>query len=234
MMLQDIAFTQYYHGYVTIEGDELTSELNGLIKVTDRDCYMLCSSYVGKEGMLHFNVLSIGSTWENCTRGLHYKKMLGDFDISRVAGCEAGIVDPDEDMIHKNEPFLEQMDADTDEGILKAREDERLNGLRDLWYPDDVLVGIVTKTRITEYYMEVTGIQGPFLTGKLLEEPGIDKNIHNGDPVWSLPYMAEDGCRLYALYAGSHLNQEQKDKIRQIVEECDAQGISFSGLSLRS
>lgn len=234
MILKDIAFTQYYHGYVTIEGDELTAELNDLVKVKDDDCYMLCSSYVAKDGLLHFNVLSIGSKWENCTRGLHFKKMLGDFEIGSVADCDARIVDPDEDMIHKNEPFMEKMDQGTDEGVMKAREDERLNGLRDIWYPDDILVGIVTEKQISEYYMEITGIQGPFLMGKLLEEPQIDPNIHNGDPVWALPYLAHDGCRLYALYAGNNLNKEQKEKIRQIIQECNEGGISFSGLSLRS
>lgn len=234
MVLSDIAFTQYYHGYITIEGNELTAELNDLIHINDRDCYMLCSSYVAKDGMLHFNVLSVGSKWENCTRGLHYKKMLGDFDISRVSGCEARIVDPDYEMIHKNEPFMEQADRNVREGVLKARQDERLNGLRDLWYPDDILVGIVTEEQISEYYMQITGIQGPFLTGKMMEEPSVDEDIHEGDPVWALPYLAEDGCRLYALYAGSHLNQEQKNRISQIIRECDEDGISFSGLSLRS
>ena len=72
MLLREYKFTDYYHQFVTIEVDELTDSLKDNIKVTNEDCYALCSSYCGRDGLLEFNVLAIGPSWEKCTKG-YYK-----------------------------------------------------------------------------------------------------------------------------------------------------------------
>ena len=84
MKVSDYFFTDYYHKYITIEADFLTEKLKKEIKVHEDDCYALCSSYLDEEGYLNFNVLSIGPSWAECTRGLKKKSMLGSFGIDEV------------------------------------------------------------------------------------------------------------------------------------------------------
>ncbi len=115
MRLAEMFFTDWYHKYVTIEVDDLTELLKDSIKIHDDDCYALCSSYCNAEGFVLLNVLAVGSSWEKCNRGLKSKKMLGTFSIDMVLNSETRLVEPDQDMMYKNEDFLKRMDEDTDE-----------------------------------------------------------------------------------------------------------------------
>ena len=106
MIVSEYNFTDYYHKYITIEADELTEQLNDIVKITEKDCYVLCSSYCDEEGLIHFNVLSVGQSWEHCTRGLKNKKMLGDFTIDEVYYKTMRVAEADRNMIEKNQPCL--------------------------------------------------------------------------------------------------------------------------------
>ena len=234
MKLKEYYFTEYYHQYITIEADVLTDLLKDNIKVTEKDCYALCSSYIASDGLLEFNVLAIGSSWEHCTKGLRYKRMLGTFTMEDVYDLEARIALPTYEMIKKNTPFIEEMDKDVDDDLLRIREDSRLDPVRDIIYPDDVLVGVIIGNQIFEFDMEIKGINGPFLTGILNEEPEMDIGLHIDDPMWALPYVIQGDCRLFALFAGDHLSEDEKRTRDEIIRYTESFGLNFHGISLKN
>lgn len=234
MKVGEYSLTEYYHQFITIEADDLTEELKDHIEIHDDDCFALCSSYCARDGFLEFNVLSVGPSWEDCTRGLDDPHMLGVFSMDQVMDREARIAETSFEMRKKNDPWLEKRDAGTDEDLLVTRLDPRLDGLRDPFYPDIVLTGIVADHMISEYDMRITGIRGPFLTGTLEEEPEDSIGIHLDDPIWALPYLNGSECRLFALFAGTDLSEDQIAARERIIREMDRVGISFSGISIRS
>lgn len=234
MLLREYKFTDYYHQFVTIEVDELTDSLKDNIKVTNEDCYALCSSYCGRDGLLEFNVLAIGPSWEKCTKGLRLKKMLGIFTMDQVFDCEARIADPDMRMIEKNEDFINEMDEGWSEELIQTRLDGRLDDIRDIFYPDVVYTGIIKNNYIMEYPMRITGIKGPFLVGLLDEEPDEKSGLHYDDPIYALPYLQEDSCRLFALFVGEDLSDDEIQIRDKIIDEMNKHGISFNGISIRS
>ena len=130
MKVGEYRFTDYYHQFMTIEADDLTEELKDQIEIHDDDCFALCSSYCARDGLLEFNVLSVGSSWENCTNGLEKPEMLGVFSIDQVFDKTARIAEPTYEMIQKNTPWMERRDAGTDDDLLMTRRDPRLDGLR--------------------------------------------------------------------------------------------------------
>ncbi len=234
MRLEEYRFTEYYHQYITIEADVLTDQLSDHFDVHEDDCFALCSCYCAPDGLLEFNVLSIGPSWETCTRGLETQEMLGIFTIDQVFDKEARIAEPSFAMIAKNVPFMEEIDKDYDEDFLNTRFDQRLDNMRDLAYPDIVLTGIIVEQSLAEYEMRITGVKGPFLTGTLEEEPEEDIGIHIDDPLWALPYLYDGECHLYAMYAGENLSDDEMNRRDQIIQEMNRYGITFNGISLRN
>lgn len=234
MRLGEIRLNDYYHQYITIEADDLTDLLKDEISVKEEDCFALCSSYCGRDGLLEFNVLSIGDSWENCTKGLRLNKMLGIFTIDQVFDCEARLVEPNARMIKKNAPFLEMVDDGWDEDILSTRLDSRLDDLRDPFYPDVVMTGIILENQIMEYMMRITGVKGPFLVGKLEEEPNEDIGLHYDDSIFALAYVTGQECRLFALFAGENLSEDEIAVRDRIIQEMDKIGIRFNGVSLKN
>jgi hypothetical protein len=234
MRLEEYRFTEYYHQYITIEADVLTDQLSDKIDVHEDDCYALCSCYCAADGYLEFNVLSIGPTWETCTRGLDQKEMLGTFTVDQVYQQEARIAEPDFEMIAKNVPFLEMVDQDTDEDLLTTRLDPRLDQLRDPAFPDIVLAGFTVGQTIEEYEMRITGVRGPFLIGTMEEEPPEETGAHLDDPVWAVPYIYEGECHLFILYAGENLTKDQMEQRDTIIQEMNRYGITFNGIALRN
>ncbi|MBR3349473.1 MAG: hypothetical protein IKG55_05285 [Solobacterium sp.] len=234
MRVDEYRFTEFYHQFITIEADELTDKLKDEYDVNEDDCYALCSSYCARDGFLEFNVLSVGPDWSTCTKGLEKKEMLGSFTIDQVYDKEARIVDPDYSMIAKNAPFLEEMDSGYDEDFLKTRLDPRLDMLRDIAYPDLVLAGIPANDSIREFEVRITGVKGPFLMTSLEEEPPEDIGIHLDDPLWTLPYIYDGVCHLYAMYAGNNLTNDQISERDRLINEMNRYGITFHGIKLRS
>lgn len=234
MRLDEYRLTEYYHQYITIEADDATELLRDTIEVSEDDCFALCSSYIGKEGLLEFNVLSIGPAWETCLKGLDREEMLGILPIHTVFDKEARLVEPDFAMIEKNAPFIALKDEGLDEDFLNTRLDPRLDHLRDLFYPDIVLAGILHDGTLTEYDFCITGVNGPFLTGTLDQEPEEDIGIYLDDPIWALPYINNDELHLFAMFAGSNLSENDINARDRIISDLSAYGITFSGFSLRN
>lgn len=234
MRLAEMYFTDWYHKYVTIEVDDLTEQLKNSIAIHDDDCYALCSSYCNSEGLILFNVLAVGNAWNHCTRGLKSKKMLGTFSIDMVLQSEAKLADANQDMLYKNEDFLKMMDEDVDEDVLKSRLDPRLDLLRDPFYPDVVMTGLVQDTGLAEYAMRITGVKGIFLTGKMAEETPEDTGVHMDDNVYALLYLNGNEYRLFALFAGNHLDENEQEVMNRIMQETDKLGLDFNGISMKS
>jgi len=232
--LEEYRFTEYYHQYITIEADVLTDQLSDTFDVHEDDCFALCSSYCAPDGLLEFKVLSIGPTWETCTRGLEQPEMLGFFTIDQVYDKEVRIAEPSFAMIAKNVPFLEETDSQYDEDFLATRFDQRVDNMRDIAYPDIVFAGVLVEGELSEYEMRITGIKGPFLTGTLEEEPGDNIGLHLDDPVWALPYIYDGECHLYAMYAGENLTDDEMNRRDAIIREMNRWGITFNGFALRN
>ena len=234
MKLSEYRFTEYYHQFITIEADVLTDQLSEKIEVHEDDCFALCCSYCAPDGLVEFNVLSIGPSWETCTRGLDQKEMLGTFTIDQVFDLEVRIAEPSFEMVDKNEPFLKEKESKYDEDFLKTRLDQRLDVLRDPFYPDIVLAGILADGMIQEYEVRITGVSGPFLLASMEEEPETDIGIHLDDPVWALPCIYEDEYHLYAMFAGEHLSKDEEEFRDTIIREITRYGFSFNGFTLRN
>lgn len=234
MVVGEYFFSEYYHKFITIEADELTANLSCGIKISEKDCYCLCSCYVDQEGMICFNVLSVGESWENCTRGLRRKEMLGTFTIDDVFAKEMRIADANYQMIHKNNKFLEEKEKNIDEDIIKSRLDQRLDLIRDPYYADIVFVGVFDGKTLHEYPMKIMGIKGPFLMGEMLEEPMEEVNIHGGETIYALPYIAPDGFHLLTLFGGEKMNPEDKKTMNEIIRQTSHYGFDFNGISLKN
>lgn len=234
MKLAEMYFTDWYHQYVTIEVDDLTEQLKKSIAIHDDDCYALCSSYCNQDGLILFNVLAVGNSWKKCTRGLHAKKMLGTFTVDMVLQSEARLAQATQDMMYKNEDFLKMMDEDIDEDVLKSRLDPRLDLLRDPFYPDIVMTGLLQGNGIAEYAMRITGFKGLFLKGKIAEDPPQDTGVKIDDDVYALLYLDNNEYRLFALFAGDHLDENEQDVMNRIMKETARLGVDFNGISMKS
>ena len=234
MVVGEFAFTDFYHQFMVIEADDLTERCKDIVDVKEDDCFALVSSYIAKDGLLEFNVLGIGNKWDDCHKGLDDNRMLGIFSIDEVVDKEAIMVDPTYRLIEKNADWVEATDSQFDEDIVKTRFDARLDHLRDIFYPDVVLAGIVINHMILEYDIRITGIRGPFLMGTIEEEPHQGLGIHIDDPVWALPYAIGDECRLFAMFAGEDLSEDEKKALDKIVKEMTKVGITFNGVSFRN
>lgn len=234
MKLEEMYFTDWYHQFITIEADDLTEQLKDEIKVNEDDCYALCCSYCNQDGLVCFNVLAIGNTWETCTRGLRYKRMLGTFTIDQVADKEARVCEPDYQMAKKNAEFILMMDEDVDEDILETRKDPRLDEVRDIYYPDLVMTGLIQDASITDYLMRITGVDGPFLKGVLVQEPEKEIGVHEGDPVYALLYEANGMTRLFGIFAGSNLDEDAIEAKDKIIQETSKLGLDYYGFSMKS
>ncbi len=231
MLAGEMNFTDFYHKYVVIEADTLTEQLKDRIDVSIDDCYALCSSYCASDGLLIFNVLSIGSSWDDCRRGLDQKAMLGFYPMDQVLHCEMRLIEPDAEMIRKNEGWIERMDSGVDEDLLTIREDPRLDDLRDVCYPDIILAGIINSYEISEYDFRITGVTGPFLTGCFEQA---NELYDPEDNVCLLPYVYDETFRMLALFAENRLSTDEKDILTSLIRETDRAGLTFAGYSIRS
>lgn len=78
MKLKDRDFREYYHQFLVLEADALTERLKDSISVTESDCFILVTSAVNAEGYLRFGILSIGSSWDSCRKGIRRKQILAE------------------------------------------------------------------------------------------------------------------------------------------------------------
>ncbi len=223
MLIKDMCFSEYYGGYLVIEADELTALLDPAFGIHDDDCYALCSCYVETDGMVKFNVLSLGNSWDGPMRGLDDKNMLGFYTMQQVEDKEARLLDPDDEMIEKNQPFFDATEENVDDDILKTRHDGRLDDLRDYDYPDKVLAGLFNGRYIREFPLEIKGVRGPFLSGKI-----------EGEPMLALPYIYDKQVHLLAIPVGAQLSEEERQEIDRMIKEMESHGLTFNGFSMRS
>jgi hypothetical protein len=233
MILAEYGFTNYYHKYIIFEADDLTELLKDKIKVSDKDCYMLCSCYIDQKGLLSFNVLSIGSSYEKCTKGLKKTEMLAIFGADYVMELECKIINPTYEMIQKNKYFIELMEQNEDEDLMLTRFDDRLNDVRDLYFPDVVTVGFIEMPSIVELEVKITRFNGPFLEGKVIGVPDDIKDIHEDDLVRALPYYFEYS-RLISVFTGNKLSKEAQKQYKKMMKLGKEAIFGFSKPILRS
>lgn len=231
MRVEDYHFNDFYHGYITIEADALTEKLKDKINITEEDCYALCSSYCDSNGDIMFNVLSVGPTWEKCTKGIDLEECLGIFSFVEVCKCEARIAIESDEMLRKNGLFLEQVENDVDEDLMALRCDQRLDDIRAYDNADHILVGVLLDDTIEEVEAEIISEEGPFVMASLWNDIG---DYKAGDKIYALPYVYDEGIRLLALFIGDTLTPDEEKTKEKIFEISNTYGLTFSGISIRS
>lgn len=217
MTIAEIGLKEFYHQYIVFEADDLTEYVKKNINVTEKDCYMLCSCYVDQDGLLSFNVLSIGQSFDKCTKGLRKKQMLAIFGADFVIDLECKIITPTLEMIKKNKPFIELMEQNTDEDLLETRTDSRLDDVRDMFFPDIVTVGFLGRQSIFELEMKIERFTGPFVEGRLIGVPNDMQGLKENDLIKALPYYFE-GSRLICIFAGDKLSKEANKQYRKLMK----------------
>lgn len=228
MIFTDLNFRDYYHQYAVFEADALTERLGNSLRISEDDCFVLCSSFVARTGELMFNVLSVGEGWENCERGLARKQMLGSYIPLELADAEVKLIRPSRKMIQKNLNWINHVESWAGEDLLETRRDKRLDDIRDNCYPDHVKVGVVSDRGIHEYEMRVLGFNGPFIEGRLIALKKNEGSLRDEELVRALPYMMDGEYRLLAVFVGDHLSQEQKKQFQDLVAEGNKIGFGFS------
>ncbi|NCB32329.1 MAG: hypothetical protein EOM64_00360 [Erysipelotrichia bacterium] len=228
MIFTDLDFRDYYHCYAVFEADALTERLDGTVRIGIDDCFVLCSSYVAKNGQLTFNALSVGRSWEKCDRGLARKKMLGSYLPDELENINVRLIRPDERMIAKNQKWIEHMESLTDPDLMETRMDARLDNVRDNCWPDHVKVGILMENGIHEYEMRILRFNGPFVEGRLIDLKKNEGSLRDDELVRALPYMISGEYRLLAVFVGDHLTNEQKTRYQQLIAEGSKAGFGFS------
>lgn len=229
--VEEFQLHEVYHSYLIVEADDLTEKLRDRIEIHEDDCYALCTGYCTAAGILQYAVLAVGSSWENCSRGLKMDEVLGFFRLDELVGRAGRTVRPEPAAEKKAVRFLSGQETETDEDVLMLRQDARLDPLRDLTFPDVVCVGILEDTQIVEYDVRLTGIDGPFVKGALLEEAD---GYERFDTVKALPYEYRGMMRLLAMFIGDDLTPQEQDTLDRIREVSDRFGVSFHGVSVRS
>ncbi len=217
MKLAEYGFTNYYHKYIIFEADDLTEYVKDKIKVTEKDCYMLCSCFIDEGGLLSFNVLAIGSSYEKCTKGLKKEKMLAIFGPDYVMDLECRIIEPTLEMMQKNNSFIELMEENEDIDLMETRFDERLNEIRDLYFPDVVCVDIIAGHALVDLEMKIKRINGPFLEGNLINVPENIKDVQTDDLVRALPYYI-DSPRLIGVFVGDKLSKNAQKEYKRLMK----------------
>lgn len=227
MQLRRLGFREYFHQYVVLEADALTEKMKPFVDVSEDDCYMLCSSFISREGILLFNVLSIGDAWDDCRKGLEKDAMLGVFTPGHLRSLNARRIRPNQQMQIKNEVFIETQERETPEGVRLTRQETSIDDLRDDFCPDILVAGINEQKGICEYAMQAEGFEGPFLIGRLLEEPR-SGGYAIGELLYTLPYDVGEMTRLLTVFHGSHLSAEDEKKKEALIREGNAAGFGFA------
>lgn len=227
MLLKELTFREYYHQYVVVEADALTSMLKGAGQASERDCFMLCSSFIDDRGRLQFHVLSMGDAWDHCDRGLFLHAVLGIFDPFRLRNLRVKCIHPSARMEMKNQYFLARMEKNASAALKRTREEKRLDNLRDDFYPDVVAAGILESDGIHEYPMYLRCLDGTFAVGRLLESSRQGAYV-KGETLYALPYVTGDEIHLLTVFHGP-LSQTQKQSERNLAAQAEAIGYGFSG-----
>ena len=234
MKVAELQFREYYHRYLVLEADVLTDKLKDTITVKEEDCYVLVTACAKPAEKITFPVLSLGSSFEHCRKGLRRNAMLGEYAIDEVLNLECRLIEPDLRMREKAEKWLEAQESEIEEDILTARLDRRLDDVRDPYYPDIVRVGILTTGGMHVYRMEIQSFDGPFVLGKMVDKPHPNLGIHYGDSLRALPYYMNGQNRLLMLFYGDHLSDEQQKVLDEIREKGNDVGLGFSSLTIKN
>lgn len=224
MRLNERYFNEYYERYIVLELDDLTEMCKAYVDVTQDDCYGLCAPKIHDDGIMYFEILAIGSTFDTCTKGLELDEILGEVQYEDVMECESWVVPT-------QQRYLEKLDVTlltTTEDQQELRLDARLDHLRDLQYPDTVYVHTL-HAHDERIPMELKRVHGPFL---IVAMPYQDETlgIDQGEELYVLPFDLDGEMELMALFAKKQLTKESQEVIESLVLETDKIGFDFFGL----
>lgn len=218
MILEESHFNEIYHKYQIFEADALTENCKEMIDVSIEDCYMLTTAIVDITGNINFEVLAIGPTEEECTKGLNILEPLASFTSFELENVEFGIIEqPTFEMQIKGAEIF-QTEACTRE-LAQVRKTKELDELRDIHYPDVLNVHFLSDGKFYRYLVEVSEYNSRFIEGRMLKEPDRDIGVHEHEVVEIIPILLNNHLQLVSASSNVQVSDEAFEKLKEFVNE---------------
>lgn len=200
MLIKEYGFRALYHQFVIIRlNDRLRSANNLFTEQSANGALTFC--YVDHQVGVTFELLAATHIGETI-------RILDDLDSSRreiyrhsaVEECEAWVIDSTKSNVSAYDAKREQINKiyEGDMGITSFRLMENIDHLRAPGFPDDMLA-ILDKTadKPEAIWVRVSGFEGQFIVGNLLNEPYANVGLHVGDKVYMILRQTENGLMVY-------------------------------------
>ncbi len=216
MKLYDVQFTDIYHNYQLIEADFLTDLCKEKVAVSEDDCLMLTTTIVDEQGYLQFEVLSIGPSFKECTKGLELKESLARIDSYTIENYSFEFVSPPLAALAKSSFIFGQENCP--QKLLDVRKMTELNQLRDIHQPDLFPVHFFENEKHYNYFVRGKEYDKNILTATVAEEPIEAIGLHQSDSVEVIPVLSLHGIELFDERFSIQIGGETKT-LRELIQE---------------
>lgn len=218
MILEESRFSEIYHKYQIFEADALTDSCKDMVDVAIEDCYMLTTSIVDITGNINFEVLAIGPTPEECTKGLDILEPLASFTSFELENVEFDIVIQPSFQMQVKAAEIFQSEGCTRE-LAQVRKIKELDELRDIHYPDVLNVHFLSDGKFYRYLVEAKEYNSRFIEGKMLKEPDRDIGVHEHETVEIIPILLNNHLQLVSASSNIQVSDETFEKLREFVND---------------
>lgn len=218
MKLTNNIFNQIYHKYLLVEGNELTEICKAKVKVNEDDCFLVVTSQIDDQGVLQFPVLSIGSSAENCLKGVKIKAPLAIIPAVQFLKYDFKIMQRPSFALLKKAALLFMKEPINDE-LKFIRKIKEIDSLRQVLFPDTLTISFITKEGIFDGLMDVEEYNAQFLVGKISSLPKHIKDHQQGELVESLPIVFNEQVRLVVIEEDQDLLNETTNYLKKLMTD---------------
>lgn len=188
MKYSEVGFRKFYHRFFLFKMDENTKRATWDFPENDRANAVLAYGYCDREAGMTFEYVALASMDErgnkmffealNEHRIFARASSMKDVECFPVNDIEGNISE------HYKEKLFMLEGYEASDEIEDTRGFEAIDKLRHETYIDDIMVCIVGGGNRPEYcWVRITGYVSVFLTGRLLNEPFQDFEVHEGDEI---------------------------------------------------
>ncbi len=207
MKYTELKYRDYYHKYIVFEVDNLTDEVKDMVSVSQEDSFMLCYSYVDNAGELMFAVLSIGKSYDDCTKGLELEEELDIYSGMLMSIFDCKVIKPNMKMISKAYNISKKLENISNE-LKEILEEDSLDFVRNPYFPGNLLV----QQNLNNFNIKITKI-GDYIIDGVIED-GINDGI-----VRAVPYSSNGERRLITIVADKSVSEFEINMIEKFLIE---------------